>query len=376
MNRPSNLRVWSDRPPPTEVQQALTRLARAEDVVSVAAMPDVHLAKDVCIGTVVATEGTLYPAAVGGDIGCGMAAMAFDGSAEVLDRESRARELLGSLRRAVPIIRHSDGGAPMGPLLEDSRLVGSGLERKRSGLAREQLGTLGRGNHFLELQADEHDQLWLMVHSGSRAIGQAIRDVHLESATHRKGGLGGLDAESEEGRAYLADMRWALAFAEANRERLLEAAARVIEEQLEVEPIENSFFSCHHNHVRKESVGKRQLWVHRKGGISARKDEPGIIPGSMGTESYHVRGRGSAEALYSSSHGAGRAMSRGRARRCTSLDDLESQMRGVWFETSLAHRLRDEAPSAYRDIGRVMRAQKELTRVVRRLRPVLVCKGT
>jgi tRNA-splicing ligase RtcB len=168
MNRPSNLRVWSDRPPPTEVQQALTRLARAEDVVSVAAMPDVHLAKDVCIGTVVATEGTLYPAAVGGDIGCGMAAMAFDGSAEVLDRESRARELLGSLRRAVPIIRHSDGGAPMGPLLEDSRLVGSGLERKRSGLAREQLGTLGRGNHFLELQADEHDQLWLMVHSGSR----------------------------------------------------------------------------------------------------------------------------------------------------------------------------------------------------------------
>jgi tRNA-splicing ligase RtcB len=96
----------------------------------------------------------------------------------------------------------------------------------------------------------------------------------------------------------------------------------------------------------------------------------------MGTESYHVRGRGSAEALYSSSHGAGRAMSRGRARRCTSLDDLESQMRGVWFETSLAHRLRDVAPSAYRDIGRVMRAQKELTRVVRRLRPVLVCKGT
>jgi tRNA-splicing ligase RtcB len=236
---------------------------------------------------------------------------------------------------------------------------------------RAQLGTLGSGNHFVELQADDAGTLWLMVHSGSRGLGPAIRAHH----TRGRPGLVGLPADSDAGRAYLADLGFALAWADANRRHLVDAASAVLADVLGATPCADTWIACHHNHVRREPVRGETLWIHRKGAIPAADGEPGVIPGSMGTSSYHVVGRGHADALASSSHGAGRAMSRSEARRRVSARTLVRELDGVWFDHRRTDVLRDEAPSAYKDIGQVMRAQHQLTRVVRRLRPILAFKG-
>jgi tRNA-splicing ligase RtcB len=260
--------------------------------------------------------------------------------------------------------------------LSEARLGSPALDHARDREGRDQLGTLGRGNHFVELQSDEQGQLWLMLHSGSRAMGQLIRDHHLRGALEGPRDLKVLLAESEEGHAYRRDMEWALAYANANRSALLRTATEVISEVLGVEPSAESSIQCHHNHVRAETHFGETWWVHRKGAIPAAEGELGIVPGSMGSVSYHVSGRGEAEALASSAHGAGRLFSRTEARRRISVRALEHEMSGIWFDHRLLRRLCDEAPSAYKDIGAVMRAQRDLTRIVRKLRPVLSYKGT
>jgi tRNA-splicing ligase RtcB len=214
-----------------------------------------------------------------------------------------------------------------------------------------------------------------MLHSGSRGIGQAIRDHHLARCSAGRQGLRYLEAESDEGHAYRRDLDWALAYAEASRAAMVEAVREVVRATLGFEADEASFVSCHHNHVRREEHRGEALWVHRKGATPAGTDERGLIPGSMGTPSYHVRGRGCAEALGSSAHGAGRRLSRTEARRRISRAEVLRQLHGVWFDHRLADALREEAPSAYKDIGAVLRAQRDLVRVVRRLRPVLSFKG-
>jgi tRNA-splicing ligase RtcB len=326
-------------------------------------MPDVHLAEDVCVGAVVATRATLYPAAVGGDIGCGMHAVGFDVAASALDARAAAHVLAG-LYAQVPRDRHPrrDLGAPFGGA---AALSSPALARLAERDAALQLGTLGSGNHFVELQADDEDRLWLMVHSGSRGLGPAIRAHH----SRGRPGLVGLCADAEEGRAYLADVAYALAWAEENRARIVAAACAIVADVLGGRATDA--IRCHHNHVRRE----HGLWVHRKGAIPAAEGEPGVIPGSMGTPSYHTVGRGHPDALASSSHGAGRSRSRTAARKAISVRTLERELRGVFWDHRMAEALRDEAPSAYKDIGQVMRAQHELTRVVRRLRPVLAYKG-
>ena len=373
---PADIRSWADGPLPRDVELALERLARSDDVRRIAVIPDVHLSADVCVGTVVATSRTLYPAAVGGDIGCGVAAIAFDGEASVLDDERAAAAVLAGLYRAIPLVRHSRkraNGLP--PELDAESLSASTLESLKQGEGALQLGTLGRGNHFVELQADETNRLWLMLHSGSRAIGQAIRDLHLRRCIPGRSGLARLDAESTEGRDYLADMAWAVDYAEESRRRMAAAACDVVAGALGIESDPSSFVSCNHNHVRRETHDGESLWVHRKGAIAAGAGEPGLIPGSMGTTSYHVEGRGVAAALGSSAHGAGRRLSRTDARRTLSARDVTRELRGVWFDHRIAGGLREEAPSAYKDIGSVMRSQSELVRIVRRLRPVLSFKG-
>ncbi|MEM9803462.1 MAG: RtcB family protein, partial [Planctomycetota bacterium] len=368
----ARLDAWTAESPPRDVKEALERLRRAPDVHRVAVMPDVHLSKEVCVGTVVATERTLYPAAVGGDIGCGMIASAFDVEASRVDDERRARSILDGLREAIPIIHHPRHASPDLPEgLARATLGAPELERIKHRVASQQIGTLGRGNHFVELQSDDDGRLWAMIHSGSRGMGQAIRK-HWESVGARvRGGLQALDVDSSEGRAYLADVEWALGYAEANRELLLEALGRVVADVVGGEAAPESRIGCHHNFVRRESHAGEELWVHRKGAISARDGEPGIIPGSMGSTSYHVIGRGCAASLASSSHGAGRRLSRARARRVVTPDELVRQMEGVWFDARMAHGLREEAPEVYKDVTKVMRAQKALTRTVRRLRPLL-----
>ncbi len=370
------LHRWVAEPPPREVAEALERLRRGEDIARIAVMPDVHLAEEVCVGTVLATYNTIVPAAVGGDIGCGMAAIALDAAADRLAQASDAAAVLAGLQAAIPALRHPGaiGEHPL-PHALAGPLSCPALESLRRRTAGAQLGTLGRGNHFVELQADEDERLWLMVHSGSRGLGPAIRDHHQSLATRLRGGLRGLAAETPGAAAYLSDMQWALDYAELSRTRLVERACEVLAGCLGALPGSEAQISCHHNFVRREQHAGQWLWVHRKGAISAMEGEPGVIPGSMGAPSYHVLGRGNAQSLCSSSHGAGRCMARGEARRRIAAQELLAQLRGVWFDHRAAEDLRDEAPAAYKDIGAVMRAQRELTRVVRRLRPVLSFKA-
>ncbi|MDB5356392.1 MAG: hypothetical protein JWN24_2845 [Phycisphaerales bacterium] len=370
------VRTWLADPLPTDVATAIDRIARTDDARRVAVMPDVHLAHEVCVGTVLATSRLIYPNAVGGDIGCGMAAMAFDASADLLRSEAHAARLLAALPRAVPAMRHASRAARTLPdLLMRNSLSDPRLEaiRRRDGLV--QFGTLGRGNHFLEFQSDEESRLWLMLHSGSRAIGQTVRDHHLAVATRSASGLAFLDSQSPAGLAYLADMEWSRAYASESRRAMALATADLMAELFGVRPINSSYFGCDHNHVRRETHLGEELWVHRKGACSAAVGEPGIIPGSMGTESFHVEGRGNPESLCSSSHGAGRAMSRDEARRKVTPRDLDRQLRGVWYDHRIAHALRDEAPAAYKDVRAVMRAQRDLTRIIRSLKPVLCYKS-
>jgi tRNA-splicing ligase RtcB len=280
--------------------------------------------------------------------------------------------VFAALRERVPAVRQrapcDRAAAAIGELSDPALLA-----RVRRDL-RVEFGTLGRGNHFLEVQADDGGASWLMVHSGSRALGPAVRDHHLARGERVGKGLVTLDAD-DAGRAYLADHDVAIAFARSNRRAIADAAAQALHDALGVAVVQDTWQDVVHNFVRREEHGGVPLWVHRKGASSARAGEPGVIPGSMGSWSYHVEGRGCRGALCSSSHGAGRRLARREAARAISTHDVERQLAAVFFERQHAARLRDEAPAAYKDIGAVMRAQRDLVRIVRRLRPVLCYKG-
>lgn len=370
--------MWLSEPLPSDVSESLNRLAASDDVRHVAVMPDVHLAGDVCNGTVVATHELIYPSCVGGDIGCGMAAIAFDAEADVLDSDLAAGRVLAKLYERIPSNKHARAALPerLPAALADTPFSNARLEKLKSRDGLFQLGTLGRGNHFVELQSDTEGRLWLMVHSGSRGMGQAITAEHVARAETASTGLPFVEAAGASGLAYLSDMAWALEYAAENRLAMVRAVATILHELFSVSADETTLIHSHHNHVRRETHFDRELWVHRKGALPASEDELGVIPGSMGSRSYHVAGRGVATALRSSSHGAGRSRARHLARRGISRRDLEREMTGIRFDHRRADVLRDEAPSAYKDIGQVMRAQRELTRIVRELRPILVYKGT
>ncbi len=215
-----------------------------------------------------------------------------------------------------------------------------------------------------------------MIHSGSRAVGQAIHEHYVSQAVASDTGVVFLHDDSDIGRAYRSDADWACRYATASRRAIATAVAELVAGLFDTTADWDSFIHCHHNDVRREAHGGTEWWVHRKGAISAQKDEQGIIPGSMGTASFHVRGRGHETALCSSSHGAGRRLSRSEAFHKIGVWELERHMKGIWFDRRLASKLRDEAPAAYKDIHAVMRAQRELTCIVRSLRPLLVYKGT
>lgn len=382
MNEPeisTKIRRWLCEPLPSDVALSIHRLASADDVQHIAVMPDVHLSGDVCVGLAVATRRLIYPAAVGSDIGCGMAAIAVDASADLLADKRNAGSLLAGLCQCVPAMRHSRVTQPAelpsdltDTPLSDVRLA---LLVVRDG--RVQFGTLGRGNHFLEFQRDQEGRIWIMVHSGSRAMGQAITGHHLAIAEHYSGRrrLPFLDTATPAGAAYLADATWAVRYAEQNRLAMLRATEQLLSRLFGVPFDWQTLIHANHNHICSEAHFHDELWVHRKGALPAAEGIAGVIPGSMGSPSFHVTGRGCPESLFSSSHGAGRALSRSDAVREISTRQLDREMRGVWFDSRQANRLRDEAPSAYKDILAVMRAQRELTRIDRQLQPLLSYKG-
>jgi tRNA-splicing ligase RtcB (3'-phosphate/5'-hydroxy nucleic acid ligase) len=378
MSEPSlpPIRTWLAAPMDHNVSEAIERLRRAPDVQQIAVMPDVHLAADVCIGVVVATSRLIYPQAVGGDIGCGMLAVGLDVDATALNDPGVAGRVLAGLGRAVPA-RRRNRRAPITPppSLELATLSHESLEAMRRHEGVIEFATLGSGNHFIELQSDDDGRLWLMVHSGSRGIGPAIRDHHVEHAEEVGGGFRALDATSDQGVMYLGDAAWARGFADASRRAMAEEVGNVIEAVVGAHVCWETIITTDHNHVSLERHGDRAFWVHRKGAMSAALGQVGVLPGSMGSSSFHVEGRGHEPALCSSAHGAGRALSRTAARAKVTERDLRRQMDGVWYDYRLSARLRDEAPSAYKDIKAVLRAQRDLVKVTRVLRPVLTYKG-
>lgn len=368
--------MWLAEPLSGEMERALRRLERTQGVVAVAVMPDAHLSKQVCVGTVTATADVLIPDAVGGDIGCGMEALRFDVEAEGIDQD-RAKQILAKLSDRIPILRHRGNRVPILPAALSEETSGDAtidnLCRRQAAL---QFGTLGRGNHFVELQRDEDGFLWAMVHSGSRGIGPAIRDRFLRNGTADPGSrIVVLRADEPAGISYLSCAQWARAYARKSRAFMMRQVAEILGELLAAKADESTRIDADHNHVQLEAHREQQLWVHRKGAQSAREGELGIIPGTMGTTSYHVVGRGHVDALTSSSHGAGRAMHRTKARSQISPRQLEKEMREVWFDERFTERLVEEAPSAYKNITRVMRAQKDLVKIVRRLEPILAYKS-
>lgn len=368
--------AWLPERPSPLLTAALERLSRTEDVQRILVMPDAHVSEDVCVGTVTATSRRLLPAAIGGDIGCGMTTLRLGASAGSLAERSQAARVLAGFERLVPkLLRRSSEAPPLPDALLEHTLSTSSLERAKSREGRLSFGTLGRGNHFLEVQRDAEGELWIAVHSGSRVVGPMIREHHEPRAPRDPSGLAFLDADTDAGQAYLRDAAWAGLFAERSREAILEAALAVLVGVLGACPDRASRVACDHNHVRREEHGGEALWVHRKGAMHLPAGAVGILPGSMGTSTFHVEGRGHEASLCSSAHGAGRSLRRGEARRRIGVRTLLSEMGDVWFDHRLAGALCEEAPSAYKEVGAVLRAQRELTRVVRRLEPVLVYKA-
>lgn len=344
-----------------EVERFLARVRRAPDVVQLAVMPDVHLAARACVGTVVATERTLYPALLGSDLGCGVAAQPLGVAVEAL---GDLHDALAALAEAVPIERGPPRAHALGALSDPT------LEKAfvRNGAA--ELGTLGRGNHFLELRRDDAGEAWLVVHTGSRTMGPTLQAHHERRGQRVRGGFMALDAERDEGRAYASDVRWALDFARTSRAAILQVSCRVLGVAPREPPID-----AQHDSVLHEVHGGRALWVHRKGAMALPEGNLGVLPGSMGTATFVVRGRGAPRALDSSAHGAGRRLPRGRAARVIDVARLASEMEGVVVDPRRLRSLVDEAPSAYKDVHRVARAQRELASIVCELHPVLVHKG-
>ena len=374
---PAPLRTWLAGAIDANAAATIARVRAAAGVVHVAVLPDVHLARDVCVGTAMATVDWLYPAAVGGDIGCGVLAVPFDADGPDLLRDpARAGTILRRLGQLIPTSRrHRRHVRPLPPNLEDTPLSHGSLAAVLADVGRLHLGTLGGGNHFAELAADVADgQLWLTVHTGSRAMGQAVRDHHVAAATHRSAGMMAVPADSPAGRAYLHDQQWARAYAAANRAAIASAIVDLLTTEFGVRPAAGTI-ACHHNHVAAEVHGDRPVWVHRKGAMPAAAGLAGVVPGSMGTRTAHVVGRGCPSSLNSSAHGAGRAYSRAAARERFSRADVRQQLQGVWFDPRLTDALREELPKAYKDVRAVLAAQTELIDVTRTLRPLLAYKG-
>ena len=352
----------------------------------VAAMPDVHLGRGATVGSVVAMRGAVAPAAVGVDIGFGMAALKTNLRADQLPESLRKLRL--AIEDEIPVGKNAHRHAVWE---EDPELrsVGKSLMEGYKALAfiphgltertATQLGTLGGGNHFVEVCIDTEDGVWLMLHSGSRHIGNALATHHMQVAAHLRHNeaLGDPDlavflAGSKAFEDYLHDLKWAQEYARANRQMMLTLLSRVLKQFFPRMEILRTI-SCHHNYVAEEVHFGESLLVTRKGAIRAGSGELGIIPGSMGTRSFIVRGLGNPHAFESASHGAGRRMSRGEARRRYTVADLREQTEGVECRKD-AHVL-DEAPQAYKRIDQVMAQQADLAEIVAELKQVVCVKG-
>ena len=352
----------------------------------VAVMPDCHYGLGATVGSCIPTVGAIIPAAVGVDIGCGMTAVQtqyFKG-----DLPEDLTPLRESIESRIP---RSAGGynakvkwgagdrvAEVKGLMRDGRQ--SGLIEKLSSQWMLQMGTLGSGNHFIEVVLDERDAVWAFLHSGSRGVGNRLAQHHIKIAkklTERKGvDLPNRDlAYLEEGTefdAYIDDLMWSQAFAHRNRAEMMERVLDALGHHLgPVEELDR--IDCHHNYTSLESIDGVDVLVSRKGAIRAREGQYGLIPGSMGTRSYVVRGKGNPDSFYSAPHGAGRRMSRKDARQAFTMEDFDRSMDGISVRRDEA--FLDELPAAYKDIDNVMEQSRDLVEMVHEFRQVVSVKG-
>ena len=359
----------------------------------VALMPDAHLGKGATVGSVLPTKGAIIPAAVGVDIGCGMIAVRTPWSVDEVRARGPLAPLRGEIERAVPL----SAGKYNKALTESARHRVKELEAKADELGERvlhsvtttapnwtmQLGSLGSGNHFIEVTADEHQRVWLFLHSGSRGVGNKIAQKHIAIAQERARranldlpdrDLAWLDEGTPEFDRYIAELRWAQHFALLNREEMMDRVAGCLAAHMRAdETPELERINCHHNFSEQERHFDADLWVSRKGAIQAKKGQGGLIPGSMGTASYVVSGLGNPVALESAPHGAGRVYSRTKARKTFSRAQLEESMKGIEWRHSDA--FLDEIPAAYKDVDVVMRDAKDLVEVRHTLRQLVNVKG-
>jgi tRNA-splicing ligase RtcB len=363
----------------------------------VAAMPDVHWGIGATVGSVIPTVGAIIPAAVGVDIGCGM--MAVRTTLGASDLPDTLRPLRSAIEKAVPHgktagKRRDKGAWGRAPQHVDQRWaseLAAGFERildKHPAIAKSNhvvhLGTLGTGNHFIEICLDESDAVWLMLHSGSRGVGNKIGRYFIELAREdmRKWfiqlpdiDLAYLPEGTDHFQEYVEAVEWAQAYAMANREVMMAAVIRAVQQCDGVPPFRANVaaVNCHHNYVAREHHFGENVFVTRKGAVRAREGDLGIIPGSMGARSYIVRGKGNDESFHSCSHGAGRAMSRKKALKTFTIEDHARATEGVECRKDGA--VVDETPGAYKSIDAVMEAQSDLVEVVHTLRQIVCVKG-
>ena len=375
-----------------EAYQQLTNIAGLPFIHShVAAMPDVHYGKGATVGSVIPCKGAIIPAAVGVDIGCGMNALRL--SLKAADLPDNLRGVRTSIEAAIPVgfNMHKSDKARASTIRALSVGLDKLLERHPKLLKTQkkpyqtwvrQLGTLGGGNHFIEICLDEHNDVWIMLHSGSRGIGNTIGEYfirlaqmdmqrHLHNLPDKD--LAYFTEGADHFEDYVAAVHWAQDYAMDNRREMMRLIIDALKQKLPKFGITKEAINCHHNYVSVEEHFGEQVYITRKGAIRAGIDELGIIPGSMGAKSYIVRGKGNPESFCSCSHGAGRRMSRGKAKRLFSETDIEAQTQGV--ECRKDKGVLDEIPGAYKDIDEVMENQSDLVEVVHSLRQVICVKG-
>ncbi|MEV1169651.1 RtcB family protein [Nonomuraea sp. NPDC049784] len=382
-NQPApNLLSWASEIDEGAILQA-ARTARLPFVSGhVALMPDAHVGVGATVGSVIPTENAIIPAAVGVDIGCGMVAT---------ETSLMAADLPETLAALMPMVEHRiPAGVGKGHedpsvdrALSDLGLPYTDLTPKQAKKVADQFGTLGSGNHFVEVCLDERDHVWTVLHSGSRGIGNQLAQMHITGAKKlmRKQAVGLEDPDlaylvqsTPEFTAYIEDMLWAQHYAMASRARmdkvLINALFRVVGKGQRVRRI-----NCHHNFTQQETHYGKTLWITRKGAIKADTGDEGVIPGSMGARSYIVRGRGNPESYNSCAHGAGRRMSRTKAKKELSAASLTQAMSGRTWNANRAAALVDEHPEAYKPIDQVMADQKDLVEVQHTLRQIFNYKG-
>lgn len=386
------VRVWTDDVEPEAMQQ-LRNVAKLPFIHphGIAVMPDVHYGIGATVGSVIATQGAIIPAAVGVDIGCGMNAVRT--SLTAADLPDSLVEVRHSIERGIPL---GPGGAHQKEEKRAANMARLPKGDKRWGIqtilgaasdeggrkAAAQLGTLGGGNHFIEICLDEEQRVWAMLHSGSRGIGNILGRQAIERAkvicekyfvTLPDKDLAFFPVNTQVFDDYIDVVQWCQDYAMENRRVMMEEVLRNLFHHVGRGEISEEAINCHHNYVEKENHFGRNVYVTRKGAIRARDGDLGIIPGSMGVRSFIVRGKGNPDSYCSCSHGAGRRMSRKRARAEFTVADLEAQTAGV--ECRKDDAVLDEIPGAYKDIDKVMANQADLVEVVHTLRQVLCVKG-